>query len=184
LTQGFFAQLLEKNYLAQVSRSRGKFRSFLLASIKHYLANEWNKDHRQKRYPQGGLLSLELELGEQRFLGEAVDETTPEKVYEQSWAVAVMRRANQRLRREYRKQGREPFFDRLEGFLEGERSGTYRELAAEFQVTEGMIRIEVDRLRRRYRELLREEITQTVGDLHQFEEEMKFLVETMTSAAK
>lgn len=163
LTQGFFARLLEKNYLADALPERGRFRSFLLASLKHYLANEWDRSQALKR--GGGLviLSLDVPAAESRHPWEPSDGVTPDQMYERQWVFALLDQVLSRLEREY---GEKPeLFAALKGFLTSETaSGALAEASDRLHLTEGAARVAVHRLRHRYRELLRAEIAQTVDD--------------------
>jgi RNA polymerase sigma-70 factor (ECF subfamily) len=180
LTQGFFAELLEKNYVAQARQDRGRFRSFLLTALKNFMAKEWRKEHRQKRHPDEPLLTLEMEAGESRYLGEASDGVTPEKLYEQRWAQSVMDRAVERLRREYSERNAENVFESVKECLGSAKLGrSHREVASELGMKEEMISVLVHRMRRRYRELVRFEIAQTVSSEKEVAEELEFLMEAL-----
>jgi RNA polymerase sigma-70 factor (ECF subfamily) len=164
LTQGFFAQLLEKNYLASVRPSAGKLRSFLLVSLKHFLSNELDRAQALKR--GGGVepISLDAEAAESRYQIEAVDHLTPEKVFERRWALTVIDRVMARLRQEA--ADKVEHFDQLKVFLTGEEPLTpYRQVAERLRMSEGAVKMAVHRLRHRFGEVLRQEIAETVqGD--------------------
>jgi RNA polymerase sigma-70 factor (ECF subfamily) len=176
LTQGFFAQLLDKDYLKDVRRERGKFRSFLLAALKHYMANEWDRSRTQKRGGGQTHVSLDFELAEGRYSLEPVDNLTPDKIYERRWALALLDRALVRLREDMVKQGKEEQFERLRPHLtcEGPRA-TYRQIADELQTTEGALKVTVHRLRGRFADLVREEIAQTLANPNEIEDEIQYL---------
>ena len=176
LTQGFFARLLEKNYLEGVSSDKGKFRSFLLVGIKRHLLNEWDRASRQKR--GGGVmpLSLDWEDADQRYQINPADNLSPDKLYDRAWAVTVLERVITRLRDEFNAEGKARLYEQLKPFLMvGKNDISYTQAADALKLTEGAVRVAVHRLRRRYRELLREEITQTLSDPAQAEEEMQAL---------
>jgi RNA polymerase sigma factor (sigma-70 family) len=176
LTQGFFAKFLEKNYLEGLSAERGKFRAFLLAALKHFLANEWDKAGRQKR--GGGVqhLSLDWQQADERFHVEPPDHATPDRLFDREWALALLERVIQRLQAECAVEGRAELFAQARGYLMvGEAAIPYAEAAAKLGLDEGAVRVAVHRLRKRYRELLREEIAQTVNDPAQVKEELKSL---------
>ena len=182
LTQGFFFRLLEKGYLQQVERERGKFRSFLLASLKHYIINEWDRGRAAMRGGGRKHLSVDFEAGESRYRLEPVGGETPESIFEKEWALALLDRVQEALRGEFRDAGKENHFDRLGVCLTGEpRSTSYRELAAELGTTEGAVKVAVHRLRRRFRDRLREEIAQTVASEADIDDEIRTLFDPLRS---
>jgi RNA polymerase sigma factor (sigma-70 family) len=176
LTQSFFVRFLRKNYLEKLSVEHGKFRAFLIASLKHFLANEWDRSQRQKR--GGGIpcLSLDWQDADARYQIDPADDLSPDKIYDRAWAVTLLERVISRLREENAKEGKAVLFDRLKPFLTVGRSDIpYAQAAVALAMAEGAVRVAVHRLRRRYRELLREEIGQTLSDPAQVEEEMRAL---------
>jgi len=176
LTQEFFARLLARNYLADVDREKGKFRSFLLASLKHFLANEWDRARAAKRGGGQPHLSLDVETAETRYRSEPVDDLTPEKLLERQWALALLDQVLTRLQAEFVADGKEKQFDELKVWLtEGKGATSYAAMAARLGTTEGAAKVAVHRLRRRYRELLREEISHTVATPAEIEEEIRHL---------
>jgi len=182
LTQEFFARLLEKNSLGRVTRGRGKFRSFLLAAMNHFLADEWKRARAQKRGGGHRAISLDAHDAETRFEREAVDKVTPERLYEQNWALALLDTVYHRLRREYETGGRGHLFDTLKFSLTGSRSAMpYADLAKWLGLTESAVKVAVHRLRQRYRELLREEVAQTVASPGEVEEELRGLFRALAS---
>jgi RNA polymerase sigma factor (sigma-70 family) len=165
LVQAFFARLLEKNDLAAAERDRGRFRSFLLASLKHFLANEWDRQRAQKRGGGQQLLSIDFGTAEERYHVEPSHELTAEKVFERRWAMVLLANVLARLREEFVQGGKCDMFERLKVFLTGQqRALTYGQLGAELTMSEGAVKVAVHRLRKRYRELLRKEIGQTLAD--------------------
>src|SRR5262249_50960087 len=175
LTQEFFTHLLEKDGFRIADRARGKFRSFLLAALNHFLAREWRKAAAQKRGGGKVLLSLDVTTGEQRYLREPFHELTPERVYERRWALILMETALGKLRDEYTGT-RRALFDALRIFLTGAHSGVaYAEAAKGLDMTEAAVKTAVHRLRRRCRELLRQEVAQTLTDPTQVDEELRDL---------
>jgi RNA polymerase sigma factor (sigma-70 family) len=176
LTQEFFARLLEKNYVGAADPAKGKFRSFLLVSLKHFLANEWRRADAQKRGGGQVRLSLDFQGGETRFTLEPAHELTAEKLFERRWALTLLEQTLASLRDEFAGRGRLPQFDRLKAYLGGD-AGTvpYRELAAELGMTEGAVKVSVHRLRRRCGELLREAIARTVVGPDEVDEELQDL---------
>ena len=176
LTQAFFARFLEKNYLEGLRAEKGKFRAFLLASLKHFLANEWDKSQRQKRGGGATLLSLDWQDADTRYQIDPADTLSPDKLFDRAWAVTLLERVIVRLRDECAADGRSALFDRLKPFLMVGRSDIpHAQAAAELGMAEGAVRVAVHRLRRRYRQLLREEIAQTLSDPVQVDEEMRAL---------
>jgi RNA polymerase sigma factor (sigma-70 family) len=176
LTQAFFARLLEKSFLESADREKGRFRSFLLTVFKRFLANEWTRANREKRGGGHQILSLNEENTEIRYRSEPADEMTPEKAFEQRWALAVIEQALRRLEDEFVESGRPEQFAALKQYLTGDDStGTYEDTAARLQMTEGTLRVRIHRLRQRYRELLRMEIAETVASHADVDEELRFL---------
>ena len=176
LTQAFFARFLEKNYLEGVAAERGKFRAFLLASMKHFLANEWDKSQRQKRGGGAQHLSLDWQSADERFKLEPADSTSPDRIYDREWALALLERVIGRLREECTSDGKSQLFEQAKGYLMvGEQAIPYAAAAKRLDMDEGAVRVAVHRLRQRYRGLLREEIAQTLDDPAQVAEELRSL---------
>jgi RNA polymerase sigma factor (sigma-70 family) len=177
LTQEFFARLLEKNALSQVGREGGKFRSFLLKALNHFLANEWEHRHAGKRDERRLAFSLDQLDLESRFQAEPVDEATPECLFDRKWAAALLEQAMNRLGDEYASAGKAELFQRLQPCLTGaEQMLPYAELATQLGITENAVKMAVHRLRKRYGELLRAEIVHTVTNPHEVEEELHHLI--------
>jgi len=177
LTQEFFARLLEKQYLGLASPERGRFRTFLLSSLKNFLANDWKRAHRQKRGGDVATVSIDTALGENRYAAEPVDAADPEKLYEKRWATTLLDLTIDRLRKDYEASGRLQLFDQLKIFVWGERSDcSYAAIAQHLGLSEGAVKVAVHRLRHRFRELLRAEITNTVADERELDEELRHLI--------
>jgi RNA polymerase sigma-70 factor (ECF subfamily) len=177
LTQGFFARLLEKNYLAQVQRERGKFRSFLLAALKHFLADEWDKVRAQKRGGGQPIISLDDTMSEDRYRLEPVDAMDAEKLFERRWALTLLEQARVRVREEYVKAGKAELYDHLNAFDSGDNNApSYAQVAAELALTESAVKSAVFRMRRRCRELVREEVANTVESPAQVDAEIRYLI--------
>jgi RNA polymerase sigma-70 factor (ECF subfamily) len=182
LVQAFFASFLEKNYLEGLSAERGKFRAFLLASLKHFLANEWDKSQRQKRGGGAQHLSLDWQSADERFQLDPPDPSSPDKTFDREWAVALLERVVTRLHDECVADGKEKLFEQTKGYLMvGEKAIPYADAARSLKMDEGAIRVAVHRLRKRYRELLRDEIAQTLDDPAQVAEELKSLQAALAS---
>ena len=176
LTQGFFARLLEKNYLEGVNSDGGRFRSFLLVTFKHFLANEWDRANSRKRGGGVPILSLDWGEAEDRYQITPANQLSPDKLFDRAWATVVLERVITRLRDEHHGGGKGDLYEQLKPFLMmGKAEVPYARAAAELNMSEGAVRVSVHRLRRRYRELLREEITQTLANPEQAEEEMQAL---------
>jgi RNA polymerase sigma factor (sigma-70 family) len=176
LLQGFFARFLEKHYLGDVDQAKGRFRSFLLAALKHYLANEWDKTKAVRRGGRIEFLSWEAEAAESRYYEEPVSELTPEKLYEQRWAYELLERVMERLQREFAASGQGPRFEALKRFLLGESQGvSYADVAAQQGLSEEAVKKRVQRMRERYQKLLREEIAHTVARPEDVDEEIRYL---------
>jgi RNA polymerase sigma-70 factor (ECF subfamily) len=176
LTQEFFARLLARNWLAQADRERGRFRTFLLSALSHFLANEWDKARAQKRGGAVEIVPLQLDSAETRYGHEPADPVTPEQGYERQWALALLEEVLNRLKREHEGEGQADLFAALKLRLVGDRqTQPYATLAAKLGMTEGAIKVAVHRLRQRYRQLLREEIAHTVASTGEIEDEMRHL---------
>ena len=174
LTQEFFARLLEKNWLGAVDPQKGKFRSFLLAAMRHFLANEWDRARRLKRGGGQTVLSLDAEDAETRYAIEPADRMTADRIYERRWALTLLEQVLARLRREFAAAGRAALFDGLKGALTGEKVA-YAEIAARLHLNEGAVRVAVHRLRLRYRDLVRAEIAETVAGEEEIDAEVQHL---------
>jgi RNA polymerase sigma factor (sigma-70 family) len=175
-TQEFFARLLERKDLRLADRNRGRFRTFLLASLKHFLINEWNKAKRAKRGGGRALLSLDAEETETRFRAEPADNRSPDKAFERRWAMVLLDRVLDQLQGEFVVAGRGPVFEELKTCLTGEdNESTYAEIGRRLGMTESNLKVTVHRLRQRYRELLRKEIALTVAGPEAIDQEMRDL---------
>ena len=178
LTQDFFARLIAKNSLSFADRERGKFRTFLLSSLKHFLVNEWQKASAAKR-GGGQIVSWDQQSAEARYLAEPRHDVTPDKLYEQRWARAVLEHVCGQLRREYLAAGKGPLFDALKDVLFGEKgSVAYESLGEGLGMTEGAVKVAVHRLRQRYAELLQMEVAQTVDNPLDVDDEVRYIVLT------
>lgn len=176
LTQEFFARLLARKTFALANPQRGRFRSFLLASIKHFLAHEWEKARAQKRGGGMQLIPLQFDTAETRLIQPVAPGETPDRAYDRQWALSLLDVVLDRLRQEYAGAGREPMFIGLKDTLTGERSEIpYCELGGQLGLSEGAVKAAAHRLRQRYRELLRDEIAQTVAGPAEIEEELRQL---------
>jgi RNA polymerase sigma-70 factor (ECF subfamily) len=176
LTQGFFARLLEKNFVGDARQERGKFRSFLLTALKGFLANEWDRQHAQKRGGFHTAVAIDQAMAEARLDAELKQELTPETLFERQWALMMLERSMAQLREEYIDTGRAKLFEHLSACLAQEPSAvSYAEIARELRLTEASVKQASYRLRARYREILRGEIAKTVSSPREIDGELRCL---------
>jgi RNA polymerase sigma-70 factor (ECF subfamily) len=169
--------------LGHADRARGKFRAFLLTSLKHYAANEHVRAAAGKRGGGEPLLSFDLQAAEGRYGLEPRDDLTPERLYDRRWAVAVLERALRALRAEFRAHGREPFFEAVQGTLIGDVDAVpYREIADRLGMTESNVKVTVHRMRRRYGDLVRAEIADAVETEEAVDDELRYLLTALGEA--
>lgn len=176
LTQEFFAQLLERKDLTEVRAERGRFRSFLLASFKHLLANEYQRQQTQKRGGRINIVSLDHEDPETRYRLEPADPVTPETLFERRWALTVLDRAVQRIREEYAASEKADLFEELKEFLSDQRALPHAAIASKYGISVGAVGVSIHRLRKRYAEVLREEISHTVSTPQEVDDEIRHLI--------
>jgi len=179
LTQAFFARLLEKNWVADAQRERGRFRTFLLTAVKHFLSNERNRERAVKRGGGTVLIPLEMEDGERSYRIEPVDDVTPERLFERRWALSVLDEATARVRQRYTDPDKQKLFDQLKPLLTGERADSYAKLAARFDTTEGALRVAVHRMRRQFTTVLRNTVAETVEHAGDVDGELSQLVKAL-----
>jgi RNA polymerase sigma-70 factor (ECF subfamily) len=179
LTQEFFVRVLEGRYLDRADPQKGRFRSFMLTSLKFFLADEEDRGRAQKR-GGGTVLPLESSSLEQRYQLEPAHSKTPERIFEQRWAQAMLDRAVDRLRAEFVQHGRLEHFDRLKIFLLDHSTTPYVALAREMGTSEGALKVAIHRLRKRYRELVRQEVSDTVADPADVESELRYLAAALS----
>jgi len=176
LTQAFFARLLEKNYVAQADRERGRFRTFLLAALTHFLSDEWDKARRLKRGGGREIISFDAASAEERYRMEPVDQLDAVKLYERRWVTTLFDKVLARLEQEFRDSGKGDLFDSLKGSLLADDAAlSHAELGAQLGLSVDVVKQTVHRMRRRYRELFREEIAQTVAGPAEVEDELKHI---------
>jgi RNA polymerase sigma factor (sigma-70 family) len=182
LTQEFFARLLARHWVGRADQQKGRFRSFLLSTMNHFLADEWDKARAQKRGGGQPSVPLQFDAAETRYGLEPADNVTPENSYERRWALTLLDGVLQRLRSDYEEDGRAELFAALYPCLVGDRTAQpYAELAVKLGVSEGTVKSAVHRLRLRYRELLRDEIAQTVAAPGDVDEELRHLFTVLAS---
>jgi RNA polymerase sigma factor (sigma-70 family) len=182
LTQGYLLRVLEKGYLKQVTPEAGKFRSFLFASVQHYLSNQHDRERAVKRGGGRTPLSLDADAAEGRYRIEPADGLTPERLFERRWALEVLQRAMARLREEAVRTGDARRFEKLKTYVTGEDSApAYREAAAELGMTETAVAVAVHRMRKQFGQRLRNEIAETVADPREIDEEIRHLLAALSS---
>jgi len=182
LTQEFFARLIEKEFLAQASAERGRFRSFLLTALQHFLSNEWDKARTQKRGGNRRIFSLDLAAGESRYALEPATTSTPERAFDRQWAMTVIDDVMGRLREELAQSGKAGHFELLHEFLAGRPApGAYDQAAIALGISVGAAQVAAHRMRLRYRELLRAEIATTVADPADVDDEIRQLIAALGS---
>ena len=178
LTQDFFVRVLEGRYLDRADPQKGRFRSFILTSLKFFVADEEDRQHARKR--GGAAVPLDCASGEERYQREPAHDETPERIFERRWALSVLDRVVERLRSEFVYHGRPEHFERLKVFLLGQSDAPYAALAREMNTSEGALKVAIHRLRKRYRDLFRQEIADTVADPAEVESELRFLAGVLT----
>ena len=179
LTQEFFVRVIEGRYLDRAEPEKGRFRAFLLTSLKFFVADE---EDRRRAHKRGGgmVVPLEFSSGEERYQREPAHDETPERIYERRWALSVLDRVVEKLRNEFVQHGRPDHFERLKVFLLGQSDAPYGALAQELNTSEGALKVAIHRLRKRYRELFRQEIADTVADPAAVESELRHLAAALT----
>jgi RNA polymerase sigma-70 factor (ECF subfamily) len=179
LTQEFFLRVLDGRYLDRADPEKGRFRSFLLTSLKFFVADQNDRQRARKR-SSAHLVPLEFSSGEERYEREPAHDETPEHIFERRWALSVLDRVMEKLRDEFVHRARPEHFDRLKVFLLGQSDAPYAALAHEMGASEGALKVAVHRLRKRYRELFRQEIADTVADPAEVESELRYLAAVLT----
>lgn len=181
LTQDFFARLIEKDYLRTADRAKGRFRTFLLVALKRFSANEWDRAQAQKRGGGSAFVPFDTAFAESRYAVEPPPTLPAEREYEHRWAITLLAQAMTRLRTEYETAGRTGEFDELKGYLTAERGAIpYPAIAAALKATESGARGAVHRLRKRFRELFRMQIADTVSDAAEVDDEVKHVVAALS----
>ena len=176
LTQEFFARLLAKDFLRAASREKGRFRTFLRVCLKRFLANEWDRQRALKRGGGEPTTSLDTAVAEQRFAAELAAGEPPDRLYERQWAMTLLEQAMVRLRSDYTAAGKVAEFEQLKSTLTAERGQIpYAALAAALGTTEGTARVAVHRLRKRYREMFRAAVADTVSEPEEVDDEVRHL---------
>ena len=179
LTQDFFATLLEKNYLAAVDRERGRFRTFLLTAVSRFLSKQNDRSHAAKRGGGKKLLAIDVSSGEERYRREPADPCTPERLFERRWALTLLETVLTRLAERYTAESKADLFERLRDSITSDAGVSYAQTAASLGMTEGAVKVAAYRLRRRYRDMLREEIAATVESPDEVDDELNRLFEAL-----
>ena len=185
LTQAFFAELLEKNYVGQAQAERGRFRAFLISALKHFLSKEWDKLRTLKRGRGHTVLSLDFAAVDAMYLFEPVAGLTAEQIFDREWAIRLLGQVLERLAEEFQSAGKRQQFELLKGFVVGDAVGdtqasSYRQAASELGTTEAAAKQAASRMRRRYRELLRSAIADTVSTPDEVDDEIRGLFEILS----
>ena len=181
LTQEFFARFLKKNYVGLADQSRGKFRTFLLRSLEHFLINEWKKTQSVIHGGAVKIISWDEHEAEQRYLMERADGDTPDKLYEKRWAMSLLEKVMERLRADFVNE-KSDLFEALKPTVWGEPTdSSYQEIASRLGMAEGAVKVAAHRMRQRYRELLRNEVAQTVATAAEVDEELRYLAGVLRS---
>jgi RNA polymerase sigma factor (sigma-70 family) len=179
LTQEFCIRLLEGRYLDRADPETGRFRAFILTSLKFFLADEGDRDRAQKR-GGGAVLSFDLSSGDDRYQREPAHNETPERIFERRWVLSMLDRVLDRLRAEFVEHGRLDHFNRLKIFLLDQAEAPYAALARDMGTSEGALKVAIHRLRKRYRDLFRQEIAETVADAADVEPELRYLAAALS----
>jgi RNA polymerase sigma factor (sigma-70 family) len=179
LTQAFFAEFIEKHVLTSADPAKGRFRAFLLACLNHFLSHQRDKARAQKR--GGGRRLLSLEAAESRYAreGALADSLSPERLYERRWALAVLERVLAHLEADYRETGQSALFAALKPTLTASAAPHHAEIAAQLAMTPAAVKVAAHRLRRRYRAILQDEISQTVATPEEVAEEIAYLLQCL-----
>lgn len=179
LTQSFFARLLEKRLLEKVDPGKGRFRTFLLTSMKRFLTDEWHKANAQKRGGNARTFSIDEDSAEERYSHEPASEMTPDQLYERRWAMTILDQAMAELEAEHVRDGKAELFERLGGSLLGAKDSSYSEVGEALGLSEGAVKVAAHRMRKRFRAVLREEIARTVGKEADVDAELQELLSTL-----
>ena len=184
LTQAFFAKLLKENMLAAAKPDRGRFRAFLLGTLKNFLINEWHRRTAQKRGGYERAIELDGLEADQRYRLEPSTPASPEKWFDRSWALAVVSQALAKLEKEYTSTGRGQIFEALKVVIGTNDEVSYAKLAEEMGITPEALRVAIHRIRKRYRQFLRDEIIQTVASPEEIDDEIRYLLTCLAAPEK
>jgi RNA polymerase sigma-70 factor (ECF subfamily) len=180
LTQDFFLQFLQKDLFGRANPERGRFRSFLLICLRHYLQDVRDQQAAARRGGRVQVLSLDRDRAERGYAAEPVEHITPERLFEKRWATTLLENVLAQLGTEFARTGKREFFEQLKGYVWGEQGTTpMKEIATEFAVSESALRVTLHRLRQRFRELLRLEIAHTVSRPEEIDDEIRYLAQVL-----
>lgn len=181
MTQAFFSELLEKNVIETASPERGRFRSYLLTAFKHFLSKQWDKAKAQKRGGGKRPLSLDFDSADSVYRIEPEPQLTADQIYDQQWAITLLGKVMQRLESDCQQVGKAEQFRRLKPFMIGDHPGvTYRQVAQELDISEAAAKTAASRMRKQFGQLLRDEISQTVSDPNEIEDEIRSLFSVLS----
>ncbi|OUT58636.1 MAG: hypothetical protein CBB71_13045 [Rhodopirellula sp. TMED11] len=181
MTQAFFSELLEKNVIATATPERGRFRSYLLTAFKHFLSKQWEKAKAQKRGGGKQPLSLDFDSADSTFQIESESQRTADQIYDQQWAITLLGKVMQRLESDCQQSGKAEQFTHLKPFMIGDHPGiTYQQVAQKLGLSEAAAKTAASRLRKQFGQLLRDEISQTVTDLNEIEDEIRSLFSVLS----
>jgi RNA polymerase sigma factor (sigma-70 family) len=180
LTQKFFSHLLAKNYIAKADPHRGKFRTFMLHSLRNFLVNEWKREGRLKRGGGAEFLSIDTNIAEHRYAAEVPEQSDADSEYERRWAVTLVEQVLTALRQEFSTENKARVFEELKGFIWGDKNtASYAEIAGRLNLSEGNLKVAVHRLRQRFRDLLRAEVANTVARPEDIDGELRHLISVL-----
>ena len=180
LTQAFFARLLEKDYLKTVDPDKGRFRTFLLVALKRFLANEWDRSSALKRGGARSHVSLDTSMAETHYESEAAMLSTPERTFDRHWALTLLNQTMARLKQDFAAAGKSEEFEMIKVFLTAEKNSIrYDKIAKAAGMSEGALRVATHRLRKRFREIFRQEIAHTVAGPEAIDEEVRYLISVL-----
>jgi RNA polymerase sigma factor (sigma-70 family) len=179
LVQGFITNLLDRRAFAAADPTRGRFRAFLLSSFDHFLSNQRRHDNAQKRGGGKTIVGLDFDDGERRYALEPAHDLTPDRIYQRRWALSLIDAAMARLRQEYADRGKAGVFDALAPLISAPSDQPYAAIAQQLEMTEGAVKVAVHRLRKRCRDLLRDEVKETVADSAEIEDELAYLISAL-----
>jgi RNA polymerase sigma-70 factor (ECF subfamily) len=181
LTQEFFARFLERESFSLADPTRGRFRTFLLRSLQNFLADDWKRAHRTKRGGGAFVFSLDADTAEAHYVGDLTEPLTPERAFEERWALTLLEQVLARMHEDYARVGKARLFEALQDLLWGaDVSTSYALLAEDLAMTEGSLRVAVHRLRADYRERLRAEVAHTVSDPGEVDAELRYLIRVIS----
>ncbi len=182
LTQSFFSELLEKKQLSVADQQRGRFRTFLLAALDHFVSKQWRAKNALKRGGGSSIISFDFQTADEQYANEPFHEWTPQKIFDRNWALAILSETLAGVRKQYVESDKAELFDELKVFLGDASKVTYKSIAEKMDTTEGAIKVAVHRLRERYGEQLRIQIARTVEFASDVNQELQSLMEALRTS--